>query len=80
MHYTVGELACLLRFSEQWVRERIKAGDFGDQVLNIRGDLRVPASAVNAFLARWSSPAVGVAGRSAGELLRRLREREEAAA
>lgn len=72
LYYKVSELALLLRFSESWVRERIQAGDFGE-CLDIDGDLRIPASGVNAFLAQKPyqySP--GVKARNRGELMRKL--------
>ena len=71
MYYTVAELSCLLRFSEQWVRDRIHAGDFGPHALNVRGDLRVPASAVNAFLEQFEMPSRGSPRRSAACGIRR---------
>jgi hypothetical protein len=74
MYYTVAELSALLRFSPAWVRERIRHGDFGGEVLSVAGDLRVPASGVNDFLRRWQWTPPGVPARGPGELRRKLGE------
>lgn len=76
LYYTVRDLCCLLRYSDTWVKQRIKAGDFGDGVLDVSGDYRVPASGVNAFLDRYKFTGaipVGTAARTQGELLRKMR-------
>jgi len=52
LYYKVEEVAFLLRFSTKWVRDRINKGEFGTGVLDVRGDLRIPASGINDFLAR----------------------------
>jgi hypothetical protein len=52
LYYTVDDVALLLRFGRKWVRQRLDAGDFGQGVLDIRGDIRIPASGVNAFITR----------------------------
>ena len=72
MHYSVAEVALLLRFTPQWVRERAKAGAFG-RCFDIDGDIRVPASGVNEFLESHPLGAPpGVKARNEGELRRKL--------
>jgi len=72
-YYTVQEVSLLLRFSERWVRERINEGAFGAGVRDINGDLRIPASGINAFLdskPRFYDP--GIKARNLGELRRKI--------
>ena len=86
-YYSVRELTFLLGFSERFWRERAQAGDLvwrvADRVvsqpLELAGELRVPASAVNAYLAahpyRYDA---GVKARNLGELRRKLGKQEAA--
>lgn len=88
LYYSVSELAFLLRFSDTTIRKRIKAGDFSppgedhkpdfSNVIDIDGDLRVPASGVNWFLdqhpLKYDS---GIRARNAAELRRKMK-REDA--
>lgn len=81
-HYSPRELSFLLGFDERWWRERAQAGeltvrdDAGNVIsepLELAGQLRIPASAANAYLARH--PYVydaGVKARNRGELQRKL--------
>ena len=69
-HYSVGEAALLLGFSERWVRDRIRAGDFAG-VIDCGSELRIPASSINAFLARHEYLEPGIPARTAGELRRK---------
>lgn len=81
-HYSPTELEVLLGFAPRFWRDLAKAGELtlavGEQVIAepkmIAGELRIPASAVNAYLARHPAnpPALGVAARSEGELRRKL--------
>lgn len=80
MYYKVGDLAALLRFSVQWVRDKIKAGEFGDQVHLVDGEFLVPASAVNTFLERHRYQySDGIKARNRAELMRKFRGAEPAA-
>jgi hypothetical protein len=72
MHYTVKEIATLIRKGEHWVRAAMKAGQFGADVFYIKGDYVAAASGVNAFLDRHRLPAMGTAARNEGELRRKL--------
>lgn len=75
-YYTPSELAVLLKFTRQWVTERIRRGDFGTRVLCVNGDYRVPARDVNDFLDRYrttlpdGNPS-GIKARTVGELRRK---------
>lgn len=77
-YYTVSELSLLLGFGAEWVRTRIHQGEFGDKCWMHQKDIRVPASAVNAFVEKCliAVPEAGIAARTAGELVRKIRERE----
>lgn len=76
-YYKVGHLSALLQFSDSWVRQQIKAGAFGDQVLRVDGEFLVPASAVNAFLAAHQFVySDGIKARNRAELQRKLRAEE----
>ena len=80
-YYSPKELSTLLGFSAGFFRDRAQAGDFTLAVngavvcepLEIAGELRIPASAVNAWLAlhpyRYDA---GIKARNAGELRRRI--------
>lgn len=83
--YSPRELSYQLGFGERFWRERCQAGDFTLRIddvviaepLEIAGELRIPASAVNAWLAkhlyRYDA---GVKARNAGELRRKLASQE----
>ncbi|NBV25067.1 MAG: DNA-binding protein [Proteobacteria bacterium] len=53
---SVRQVAARLGFSPRWVRDRIKAGDFGARVFAFNGDVRVPARAVQEFMDRHQVP------------------------
>jgi hypothetical protein len=69
-YYSVPETAMLLSFSERWVRDRIRAEEFVGAV-EAGGELRIPASAINAFLARHERLEPGIPARTVGELQRK---------
>jgi hypothetical protein len=74
-YYRGKDVALLLDFSDKWVLQRVKAGDFGS-CFYVAGDWRIPASGVNAFINRHAV-ARGVVGepvpaRTEGELRRKL--------
>ncbi len=81
-HYSPRELSFLLGFDEKWWRQRAQAGDLTlrdrqgqviAQPLELAGELRVPASAVNAYLASHPySYDAGVKARNTAELRRKL--------
>jgi hypothetical protein len=86
-YYSVAETCLLLGFSDKWVRERVKAGDFDPPesepeaaaVVMIEKDIRIPASGINRFLGRHALrganqviAGAGVFARSEGELKRKL--------
>jgi len=80
-YYSPRDLACLVGFSEKFWRERCQAGEMtlleGEAViaapLDIAGELRIPASAVNAYLARHPYRYdAGVKARNTAELRRKL--------
>ena len=75
-YYSPAEVSLLLSLCTKTVIEKLKAGDFGEQVVNLgselRPDYRIPASGMNAWLERrrvFTEP--GIAARSAGELRRK---------
>jgi hypothetical protein len=83
LYYSIADLSTLLRFAEKTLRAKIKAGDFSPpgangepdlgNILEISGELRVPASGVNHFLDRHRLVYdVGVKARNLGELRRKL--------
>lgn len=76
MYYTVPDLCFLLRFSDSYIRRQIKAGQFGPREAIVQigdGQLRIPASGVNFFLAQHAmEPPAGIAARSLGELRRKV--------
>lgn len=88
MYYTTSQVAGFLQFSETWVRDQIKAGEFGRMidgdrdsaeslldvgVVYIDGEYRIAASAVNAFLeSRSFTHTPEIAARNLGEMRRRL--------
>ena len=80
-YYSPSELSGLIGFAEKFWRERAKAGEFtlvidGEvvcQPLDISGELRIPATAVNAYLVKHPYRYdAGVKARNAGELRRKL--------
>ncbi len=80
-YYSLAELRCLVGFGPRFWRERAQAGELtlrdGDLVLaeplEVAGELRVPASCVNAFLARHPyRHDAGVKARNQAELRRKL--------
>ena len=85
--YSVRELSYLLGFNEKWWRERAQAGDLvlmdsaGNVVsepVNLGGELRIPASAVNGYLARHPYRYdAGVAARNRAELRRKVAAQEQ---
>lgn len=81
MHYTVAEVALLLRLHPKTVIRKMKAMEFG-QAYNLgteqRPDWRLPACGINGYLERhrlFSEP--GIAARSVGELRRKAARKEE---
>jgi len=74
MYYSIGQVALAFQMSERWVRDRVNAGDFGCGVLDLNGDIRIPASGLNEYAAAhtrvYSEP---IKARNRGELLRKVR-------
>lgn len=83
-YYSVGHVACLWEMSEWWVREQVRNGKFRDEesapgedesVLQIGGEIRIAASALNRFRHRHIKVmAQPVTARTRGELLRKIRK------
>jgi hypothetical protein len=82
-YYSPRELFYLLGFSPEFWRDKCKAGELTlrtgaparvvSEPVEIAGELRIPASAVNAFLgARRFFYDVGIKARNTGELRRKL--------
>lgn len=92
-YFSPRELCYLLGFADKFWRERAQAGDFtlttaddrGNQVtvcepLEIAGELRIPQTGVNAWLARHPYRYdAGIRARNAGELRRKLAKTAEPA-
>jgi hypothetical protein len=81
--HSVRELAWLSGMSERFIRDRIREGAFGPEaVYNLNGDLRIKASAWNAYLKQHElpAPAPGIFARSEGELRRKIAQQEKNAA
>ena len=86
-YYSARELGYLLGFNEQFWRQAAQAGDLTlvddsgaviAQPALVAGELRIPASAVNAYLARRPYRYdAGVKARNKGELLRKLNQQVE---
>jgi hypothetical protein len=73
--YTVQSVALLLGLCEKTVIVKLKAREFGAEVVNLgsmqRPDYRIPASGVNGYLtARRVFLDMGIPARSVGELRR----------
>lgn len=85
LYYTPEETSVLVKLHVKTVREKLIAGEFGRDVVNLgsdqRPDYRIPASGVNAYLhgrRLFSEPSedMGIPARSIGELRRKARDRE----
>lgn len=79
MYYSVQEIGLLIRLCEKVVIEKLKAREFGEEVVNLGSEqrpvYRVPASGLNGYLARRRVfLEIGFAARSTGELKRKVRE------
>lgn len=77
LYYTVGDLCTLLRYSDTWVKLRIKAGEFGPDVLDINGEYRIPASGVNTFLELRRFNPTTIKPHKRATFLRRMRRNGE---
>jgi hypothetical protein len=80
-YYSVTQVAFLLSFSEQWVRDNLES--FPGSV-RIDDDIRIPSSGINHFLDNHTIKAVdqaiaemGIAARSETELKRKIRGRRK---
>lgn len=72
VHVSPKQIGYLMNLSETTIRRKIQSAMFGHLVVNLDGDLRVPQSAVNGFLAAHrfvESP--GIKARTIGELRRK---------
>jgi hypothetical protein len=88
-YYTVQEVAALWRYSDAWVRERVKDGSFLDpnfkpmyegekdpSVFEVSGETRIAASALNRFIqGRVKFTVNPIAARNMAELRRKQRAR-----
>lgn len=82
-YYSVTECALLMSVSKKDVVRKLKAGEFGEDIVNIgtekRPDYRIPASGWNQYVrARrvfTNSNEPGIAARSVGELRRKVLNR-----
>lgn len=84
MYYTVAEVSLLVKLHPKTVIEKLKAGAFGNQVVDLAKssaadapashDYRIPASGVNGYLdaRRVFSFEIGIAARTEGELRRKI--------
>lgn len=83
-YYSVAETALLISLCTKTVIVKLKAHEFGEEVVNLgseqRPDYRIPASGINAWLESRRvfsfSTDTGVAARTPGELRRKAAERE----
>jgi len=75
-YYPAKQVAALLSFQPKWVIQRVRAGDFGPGCFYCDGDYRLPASGVNAFIARHAVPPPddAVVARTPGECRRKLKK------
>jgi hypothetical protein len=86
MHYTVAEVALMLRLHEKTVLVKMHGRQFGEAVVNLgspeRPDYRIPASGVNGYLEsnRVFRDEPGVCARTVGELRRKVAKVEQAKA
>jgi len=80
-YYSPRELSFLIGFDERFWRQKAKEGEFTLSIgetplcapLDIAGELRIPATAVNAYLARHPYRYdAGIKARNTAELRRRL--------
>ena len=85
-YYSVRDLQLLIGFSERFWRDLALSGELtlreGDEVLaepvDIGGQMRVPASAINSYLIRhpYRGDPSGIKARNLGELRRKIAARE----
>lgn len=90
LYYSITELTFLLRFSDSTIRQWIKAGRFSppsemssgqpdfSNILDVQGDIRVPASGVQWFI--QNNPLrrdPGTKARNKAELMRKLKAKGE---
>lgn len=85
-YYTPADLAALWRFSERKIRDLVKEGNFTlrnalgvttAEPMEVAGEIRIPASAINAYAASHAynySP--GIKARNQAELLRKIKQPE----
>ncbi len=74
-YYSVAQLAILLDFAPKTIRDKIIAGAFGDGVLKVDADSRIPVSGIRFFESnnRLFAPDLEpIAARTEGELRRKL--------
>jgi len=78
MYYPISAVALLLGLCTKTVTIKLKAGEFGREVVNLGSesgpDYRIPASGVNAYLSArrlFTEAPAGIAARSEGELRRK---------
>jgi len=78
-YYTIAQAAWQLELSGKTITQRMLAGEFGREIVNLGGegkaaDWRIPASGLNAWLDTrrlFSAPPQPIAARSVGELRRK---------
>lgn len=80
MHYTTQEIATLIRKCDRYVRDKIKAGEFGPDVFLVDGEYVAAASGVNAFLEKHRLPSPGIKARNQGEYRRKSAQQVESEA
>lgn len=87
LYYSISELCCIYRFSDKTVRDWVKSGRFSPpgpdekpdltNILDIGGDLRVPASGCLYFQANHPLKYdLGIRARNAGEMRRKIKQKE----
>ena len=80
-HAPVAALAVMFGRSVEFVRDRVKAGEFGPRCVVLGGEVRVPASGVAFFADSHQAPTVEeFRARNEAELRRKLRGRQLLAA
>lgn len=75
MHYTATQIALLIQKSPRYVKDRMKAGDFGRDIFLFGGEFVTTASAVNDFMERHRFPTTGIPARTEGEYRRKVTSR-----
>lgn len=72
MHYTATEIALCIKKSPRYVKDRMKAGDFGPDVFLVDNEYVATAEACELFMEQHRVIIPGIPARTQGEFRRKL--------